>query len=151
MPVCNLDRALKLASTNGHAEAVSALLDFASRQGIDFSDVVTRWTVVSCIENGHVNVLEAIATVWRRAIVGFYLSHSGPYPLDLAVKQRQTDMVAALLRLGADASPNVSPKKGSGFGSSLLCLASRAEDPRMAGILLRHGAPATQSGALHQA
>lgn len=146
MPISNLDRALKLASTNGHAEAVSALLDFASRQGVEFSDAVTRWTVVSFIKNGHVDVLEATAAVWRREIVGFYLSHSGPYPLDLAVKQRQPDMVAALLRLGANASSNVSPKR-----VSLLCLASRAGDSRVTEILLRHGVPAAQSGALQQA
>lgn len=150
MPMSNLERAFICAANNGNAEAVSALLDFAIEQNISPSSIITRWAVQSIIINGYTTALEAMAAK-DPAAVNFYLSHAGPFPLDLAIKSRQTETVAVLLRLGADPSSTVSTDFGSANRPSLLSRPARTNNVRMLELLLAHGTPVYKSGALHEA
>lgn len=150
MPMSNLERAFICAANNGSAEAISTLLDFTLRQGVSPSSIITRWAVQSIIQKGHTAALEAMASKVPEA-VNFYLSHAGPFPLDLAVKRRQVEIVAVLLRLGADPSSKVSTDFGFKDRGSLLSLRSVTSDVRIVELLVAHGVPVGKSGALHSA
>lgn len=150
MPMSNLERAFICAANSNNAEAVSTLLDFTSRQGASPSSIITRWAVQAIIQNGYTHALEAMASR-DPGVVNFYLSHAGPFPLDLAVKRRQVETVAVLLRLGADPSSKVSTDFGYKDRGSLLSLRSVTNNIRMVELLVAHGVPVGNSGALHSA
>ena len=149
MPISNLERAIFKAAENGHAAAVSTLLDFASHQGVKPSSVIHRWVVDKTIKNGHAAVFEALASA-DPAVVTFPLGH-GTLPLDLAVAHRQTEVVAVLLQLGADPGPSASHRRAGSYGSSLLSRAAKPGGTRITELLLRHGVSPARSGALHLA
>jgi len=121
MPFLNLKRVLVHAATNGHAGAISVLLNFASQQDIDPSSIITYWAIVRSIENGHAAVIEAMASWDSAKIVNFHLGHSGPFPLDLAVRRGKVDVAAVLLDLGSDPSADLSPNRSR--ATETLCCA----------------------------
>ncbi|KAH8730361.1 ankyrin repeat-containing domain protein [Phaeosphaeriaceae sp. PMI808] len=150
MRILNLERALTVAAQNGHAAVVSTLLAFATDQDIEASDVITRSIINKIISGGHAAVFEALASV-DPDIINFPIGH-GTLPLYEAVRRRQTDVVAVLLELGADPLHPVEESKRIGsYNSSLMSLAAMDEGPRMTEMLLEHGAPIAQTGALHTA
>lgn len=146
----NLERALTRAAENGYAAVVSTLLTFAKQQGIDTSDIITRTTINKAIGGGKGAVFKALATA-DPDIINFPLGH-GVLPLYDAARRRQPDVVAALLELGADPLHPVAPSKELyPYSSCLLARAARAEGPRMTKLLLEHGVPVADTGALHVA
>ena len=146
MPMSTLVRAIIIAARDGHATAVSTLLSFASQQGIKPMSVIMRWPVDRAINNGHAAVFEAMASVDPK-VVTFPLGH-GNLPLAQAVKRRKTEVVAVLLKHGANP---IRTDRVMSYGSSLLSFAARAEGPRMTELLLKHGVSVACSGALHKA
>ena len=146
MPLSTLERAIIIAARDGHAAAVSTLLNFASQQGIKPMSVITRWAVDRAINNGHAPVFEAMISVDPK-VVTFPLGH-GNLPLVQAVKRRKTEVVAVLLQHGANP---LRTDKVMSYNSSLLSFAARAEGPRMTELLLKHGVSVACSGALHSA
>lgn len=152
MPFLNLKRVLVHAAKNGHAGAVSVLLGFASQQqDTDPSSIITYWAVWHAIENGHAAVIEAMAAWDPARIVNFHLGHSGPFPLDLAVRRGKVGVAAVLLRLGSDPSAKLSPSRSRGYRNSLLCRSAHSANPRMVQLLLEDGVAVAQSGALQAA
>ena len=150
MPMSTLERALNVASQNGHAGVVSILLDFATQQGVDHSNVITRSMITKAIHNGHAAVLEVLGYA-QPDIIHFSIDH-GTRPLYEAVKQGQTDVVAVLLELGADPLHPVPRGKILGsYNLSLMSFAAMSEGPRMIEMLLNHGVPIAQTGAIHTA
>lgn len=151
MRMSNLERALTAAARNGQAAVVSTLLTFATQQGMDASDVITRWTINKTIDGGHAAVFKALASADPNVINFPWLGH-GTRPLYEAVRRRQPDVVAVLLDLGADPlHPVDQSKRISNYNSSLLSLAAMAEGPRMTEMLLEHGLPIAHTGAIHSA
>lgn len=149
-PVSNLEWALELAAKNGHAAVASMLLAFAARQGIDASDLMTRLVVSKTIYGGHAAVLRVLASADPN-VVNFHMHH-GTLALYEAVRVRHTDVVAVLLEFGADPlRPVLPPRTVASYSSSLLSRAAMAEGPRMTALLLEHGVPIAQTGALHAA
>jgi ankyrin repeat protein len=150
MPISNLERALRAAAGNGQATVVSTLLDFASQQNIDASNVITRWTINKIIDGGHAAVFKALASA-DPDVINFPIGH-GTRPLYEAVKRRQPDIVVVLLELGADPlHPVEQSKQLSNYNSSLLSLAAMDDSPQLVEILLKHGLPIAHTGALHTA
>ncbi|KAF2152514.1 ankyrin [Myriangium duriaei CBS 260.36] len=150
MPMFNLERALNAGAWNGHAAVVSALLTFATQQGMHASDIITRWTINKTIFNGHAAAFKALASADPN-VINFSLGH-GTLPLYEAVRLRQPDMVAVLLELGADPLHPVEPSKNiEGFNSSLMSKAALCEGPRMTQMLLDYGVPIAHTSALHTA
>jgi ankyrin repeat protein len=150
MPISNLERALTTAAGNGQAIIVSTLLDFASQQGIDASDIITRWTINKTIDGGHAAVFKALASA-DPDVINFKLGH-GTRPLYEAVRRRQPDIVAVLLELGADPlHPVEESKQLWTYHSSLLSFAAMNDGPRVTEMLLKHGLPIADTGALHAA
>nr|POF13735.1 isoform 2 of ankyrin repeat and socs box protein 2 [Quercus suber] len=149
MPMSNVERTMIIAAKDGHAAAVSTLLAFTSQHGREYSSVISRWAVMRAIRNGHAAVFEALASA-DPTVANFHLSHEGA-PLDLAVRNRQTEVVAVLLRFGADPTRPMPPIHTKRYGSSLLSFAVRAKDLRTAEVLLQHGVPVARSGALQYA
>ena len=147
----NLERALTAAAQNGQAAVVFILLAFATHQGIDASDVITRSIINKIIDGGHVAVFKALASADPN-VINFPIGH-GTLPLYEAVRRRQTDVVAVLLELGADPLHPVveQSKKLGSYNSSLMSLAAMAEGPRMTEMLLEYGTPVAYTGALHSA
>lgn len=143
----NLVRAVIKASDAGHAAVVSTLLDFASQQGLEPSDVIMRWALDRAINNNHAAVLEAMAAADPEIVSSPILGH-GRLPLSQAIKRGKTEVVAVLLQLGADPIA-----QGSSFSYrlSLLSLAAHNTGPRITELLLKHGVPVARSGALHLA
>ena len=78
-PTLTLERLIIIAARDGHAAAVSKLLNFASQQGLKPSSVITRWAVDRAINNGHAAVIEAMASA-DPTVVTFPLGHSN-WPL----------------------------------------------------------------------
>jgi ankyrin repeat protein len=150
MKMPNIERAIIKAAENGHAAAVSTLLSFSSQQGLEASSVITRWAVDRTINNGHAAVFEALASADPTLVNSRILGHHRR-PLNQAVQRRQTEVVAVLLRLGADPIPSASTQGVGSYGSSLLYLAAKAKGTRMTELLLKHSVPVARSGALHLA
>ena len=151
MPRANLERALTAAAGNGHATIVSALLTFATQQGLNASDFITRWTINKTINGGHAAVFKAPASACPD-VINFPLGH-GTLPLYEAVRRRQHPaVVTVLLELGGDPfHPVAPPKKISSYNSSLLSYAAMAKGIRMTEILLGQGLPIAQTAAIHTA
>lgn len=151
MRTSNLERALNAAAGNGQAAVVSTLLTFATQQGMAASDVITRLTINKTINGGHGTAFKALASADPNVINFPYLGH-GTLPLYEAVRRRKPDVVAVLLELGADPLHPVAPSKRIwNFHSSLLSFAAMCEGPRMTEMLLEHGLPIADTGALHTA
>lgn len=148
--ISNLERASKAAALNGHAAVVSTLAAFATEHDVEISDIFHKITMMKIIKEGNGAVVKAIASA-DPDIVNMVLSHGGSLPIYEAVKLRKTDVVAALLECGADPLRPVISKSLGTYGSSLMSLAVRSRDPRMVELLLEHGGPVTQTGALHTA
>lgn len=146
----NLERALTKAAENGHAAVVSTLLTFATQQGIHTADIITRMIINKAIGSGQGAVFKALASA-DPDVINFPLGH-GVLPLWDAARRRQTDVVGALLELGADPLHPVAPSKELyPYSSALLARAARAEGPRLTELLLAHGVPVSNTGALHVA
>ncbi|KAF2872816.1 ankyrin repeat-containing domain protein, partial [Massariosphaeria phaeospora] len=150
-PTLNLDRCLIAAAQNGHAAVVSTLLAFGKHHSIDTSNETTMRTIITkIIRHGHAAVFKALATADPN-VVRFRFPH-GTLPLYEAVRQRETEVAAVLLELGADPLHPVQPSKEiGGYHSSLMSFAAFAEGPRMTELLLAHGCSLPFSAALHTA
>jgi ankyrin repeat protein len=149
-PTSNIERCLKAAAGNGHAAVMATVLAFAKTQSVDLSDFTTRSVVNTAISSGHGAVFEALASADPK-VINFPLPH-GALPLYEAARLRKPDVVAALLKLGADPLHPVGPsKKLASYHSSLLSHAAFSKGPRMTGMLLEHGIPIARTGALHTA
>lgn len=150
MPMSNLERALTVSAQNGQAAIVSTLLAFATNQGIDASNVISRSTINKTIGGGHAAVFKALASADPK-IINFPMGH-GALPLYEAVRRRKPDVVAVLLELGADPLHPVEQSKVlTTFNSSLMSRAAMAEGPRLTEMLLEHGTPIAHTGAIHTA
>jgi hypothetical protein len=79
----NLHRALSQAASNGHAEVVATLLQFAARQNNKLIDVVDREAVKACIEKDHIAVFEGLVAADPSFATFNY--HHERRPLDLAL------------------------------------------------------------------
>ncbi|KAJ0120412.1 Ankyrin-1 [Diaporthe amygdali] len=151
MRMSNLARALTAAAGNGQADVVSTLLTFATQQGLNASDLITRWTINKTINGGHAAVFKALASADPN-VINFPHLGDGRRPLYEAVKRRQPDVVAVLLELGADPFHPLGPSRTlASYNSSLLSLAAMARGPRMTKMLLEHGLPIAHTGAIHTA
>ncbi|KAI8941749.1 hypothetical protein NX059_002953 [Plenodomus lindquistii] len=151
MRTSNLKRCLIAAAQNGKAAIVSTLLAFAKNQGVNpLSEATARTMVNTIISGAHADVFRPLAAADPN-IVNFCLPH-GMLPLYEAAKRQRTDVVAVLLELGADPLHPVQQSKKLGrYNSSLLSVAAMAEGPRMVEVLLKHGCPIANTGALHTA
>ncbi|EPE28782.1 Ankyrin repeat-containing protein [Glarea lozoyensis ATCC 20868] len=152
MAAQNLVRAIIIAAKNGHDTVVRTLLDFVSQQGIKFESVLWRDALMYTIKNGHVAVFDAMASAWPGIVNSDLLCHRRR-PLYEALREDQAEIVAEMLRLGADVTPSADwgPKPLS-FNCSLLSVAARSrKGTRLTEVLLEHGVPIKGSGALHTA
>jgi ankyrin repeat protein len=148
--ISNLERALTVAAQNGQAAVVTTLLIFATNQGIDASEFITRSIINKIIVGGHAVVFKALVFAHPN-VINFPLDHD-TLPLYEAVRRRKTDVVAVVLELGADPLHSVEQSKRIGsYNSSLMSLAAMAEGPRMTEMLLERGVPVAHNGALHTA
>lgn len=150
MRMSNLERALIAAAQNGQAAVASTLLAFATQQGVDTSEVVTRFTINKAIYGGHAAVVKVLVSADPN-LLNLQIGH-GTSAIYEAAKRGQTDVVAVLLELGADPlHPIKSLRKVGSYNSSLLSFAAKAKGPRMTKIMLEHGVPVAHTGALHAA
>ncbi|KAK6422613.1 hypothetical protein LTR95_016658 [Oleoguttula sp. CCFEE 5521] len=101
MPYTNLQRVVLKTAINGHAEAVSMLLDFATQKcGLKPSDALTYWTVSQTVRAGQAAVLDVLIRA-DPEIVTQEMKYSG-LPLDEAVNRRKWGVVTVLLEHGAE-------------------------------------------------
>jgi ankyrin repeat protein len=149
MRISNLERALTVAAQNGQAIVVSTLLAFAKDQGLDISKVITRPIITKTIHGGQAAVFKALASA-DPDVINRDIDH-GTLPLYEAARKRQPDVVAVLLELGADPLHPVAKSKELGTFQRSLMGRAAAAGPRMTEILLEHGAPIVNTGALHTA
>lgn len=155
-PIRNIDWAIRQASENGHAAAVTALLAFTSRHDIklDISSAMFRVSIGRVIQKGYTDVFQAFVTAIP-AVVDNPCDHSS-IPLDLAIKRSQTDIVTIILEHGANLKPSMKTHEprymwGFSYRSSLLASAAGAKDPHIIELLLKHGLTPAGSGGLHRA
>ena len=144
MPMLNIQRLVTSAVYAGQVGALRTLLTFTSeQQGVDFPDVINRFAIGQAIRNGDADVMEALVPAYPQ-LLSREVGRDG-LPLSYAVTRGKTDVVAVLLKNGAK------PQTTGGYTTSLLSLSTRSSEPRMAELLLRHGAEIANSGALHHA
>jgi len=148
MPMLNLARFVIIAGKGGHAKALSTLYSFAAQHGVNFSDLRNRWALDRTIKSGNAAAVEAMVSADPEA-ASCRISH-GVWPLDLAMRQRNNEMVTVLLRHGANPSPAVNDRREA-LMASLLAIAATWKDKDMVQQLLDHGCPIPKSGALHRA
>ncbi|GAM90011.1 hypothetical protein ANO11243_080510 [Dothideomycetidae sp. 11243] len=121
--ISNLNRALFAAAGNGQAHVIPTLLSFATQQGMDWAEVITRRIIMRTIQSGNAAVLRALASA-DLSIINFPLGH-GALPLYEATRLRKPDVVAALLELSADPLHPLGPHREMGsFHTSLLSRAA---------------------------
>ncbi|OSS46580.1 hypothetical protein B5807_08346 [Epicoccum nigrum] len=144
----NLGIAILQAAENGHAAAVTALLDFASRNDIKASSVIDRKTVHKTITNGHVAVLEVLAAAAPK--VALHDDLHGNRPLDFAIKAGRVEIARVILQRCACRELSI-PGYGSSYGVSRLCKAARSRKTTMIELLIQHGYVVKGSGALQMA
>lgn len=150
MRISNIERAVTAAAGNGHATAVSTLLNFAKQQGMDASDAISRFTINKTIRGGHGAAMKAMAIAYPEVLT--FRVGMDSRPLYEAVRWRKYDVTAALLEAGADPfQPLRPPKTVATYHSSLLSHAAMSEGPRMTALLLEHGLPVAGTAALHTA
>ena len=142
-PMSNVERAIIQAARAGHAETISTLLAFVSQQGRKPLSMITYEAMMGTIEGGHADVLAAMAAA-DLGVINFYLSHSGPYPLDLAVARWKIPVVIKLLELGADPSFEIDRRRGSRYRTRIMSLAKR---PVLCDLLAKHGIYAAETEA----
>jgi ankyrin repeat protein len=144
----NLDRAILRAAENGHATAVSTLLDFASRNGVKASSVIDRETIKKTVANGHAAVFEVLAKA-EPTVATFDILH-GQRPLDLAIASHKIEVARVILQQGGGREfPN--PRHTPSYPSSRLCRAAGYTEKTMAELLIQHGYAVNGSGALQMA
>ena len=148
MKLSNLDTAISQAAENGHAAAVTALLDFASRNDIKASSMIDRRTIQKTIRNGHVAVMEVLAAAAPR--VALHDDIHGQRPLDIAIKAGRVEIARIILQ-GCRCRERSIPGYGSSYGVSRLCQAARKRETTMIELLIQHGYIVKGSGALQMA
>lgn len=137
-PMSHLQRIFYQAVDHNKPEAVAALLKFASEtKGVELSSLINNTSVYPPTSRGYTAVIEAMVLFYPK-VVNLYLSH-GFHALDNAVRVRQAEVAAALLKHGA--KPRAySVQSAAASGSSQLVK-----------LLLQYGTPINGTGALHQA
>lgn len=143
-PRSNLDRAILRAAENGHVEAVSVLLEFASQHSIKPLSVIDRDTVKATIENRHAAVFDVLATA-EPEIATHPDIHPQMEPLDWAMKLSDIELVRVILRHGGGAR-----RWHASIYTSRLSTAAR-KDKIFLELLLQEGHSVKNSGALHAA
>lgn len=156
MPLPNYEWAIRKAADNGQAEIVSALFAFAKQHRIKAFDIVDgcRPEIQRAVSRGDVPVFKAYMAAYPK-VVGYPLIH-GVGPLDVAVAKPRTELVALVLKGGANPQPhNPFLKRYNSYDASLLAKAAGASQPTEAlpitELLLKHGLAPAGSGGLHRA
>lgn len=144
----NLEIAILRAAENGHAAAVTALLDFASRNDIKASSVIDRKTIYKTVTNGHVAVLEVLAAAAPK--VALHDDIHGKRPLDFAIKAGKVEIARVILQRCTCREVSIRGY-GSSYGVSRLCQAARKREKTMTELLIQHGYVVKGSGALQSA
>jgi ankyrin repeat protein len=141
------ERAFETAALRGHANAVSTLLAFANRNGINDASL-TRRLAGKLIGRGHYPVIITIACA-NQDLVNSDIGH-GWLPLYEAARLGNTAIVAVLLEYGAD--PLLLPTRPIyKFKSTLMSYAAKAQGPQMTELLLKRGVRIFGTGACHSA
>ena len=144
----NLHQAILRAAENGHATAVSTLLDFASRHGVKPSSVIDRITIKRTIETGHAAVFEVLVSA--DPTVATHDDFQGRLPLDLAIASGEIEVARLILQHGGGRElPK--PRHKPTYPNSRLCKAVRSTKGAMTELLIQHGYAVQGLGALHMA
>lgn len=147
-PRLNLNMAIFRAAENGHASAVSVLLDFALRNGVKPLSVIHRDTIRISIQNGHAVVFNMLAKA-EPTVATFNIQH-GQRPLDLAIDSRKLEVAKVILaRGGGRQFPDGRPPPS--YRNSRMCRAARSSTQDMVELLIRYGYAVHGSGALQSA
>jgi hypothetical protein len=144
----NLYMAVLRAAENGHATAVSTLLDFGLRNGVKPSSVIDRVTIKKTIENGHDTVFEVLAMADPTVVT--HNDFQGKLPLDLAIAAGKVEVARVILQHGGGHKfPH--PRTPKSWESSRLSKAARSSEKAMTELLIQHGYTVRGTGALQMA
>nr|POE54259.1 isoform 4 of ankyrin-2 [Quercus suber] len=148
----NVDRAILRAAESGQIEAVSILLDFASRNGLKPLSVIDRDTVKVALQKGDVALFDVLATA--DSIVAIHNDiHPTERPLDWAIRTSNIELVKVILRHGGGQIPLTGRSHPISYalrGGSRLCNAAK-KSKTMTELLIQHGYAVQGSGALQAA
>jgi hypothetical protein len=144
----NVYQATLGAAENGHAIAVSTLLDFASRNDVKLSSAIDRVTIKKTVENGHADVFEVLAKASPN--VAIFDIIQGQRPLDFAIASNDVELAKVILQHGGGRE-FPSPRPTSSYRGSRLCRSVRSSESTMTTLLLQHGYAVQKSGALQMA
>ncbi|OQO06921.1 hypothetical protein B0A48_07487 [Cryoendolithus antarcticus] len=150
MPYTNLQRVVLKTAIDGHAKAMSMLLEFATKKcGLESTDALTYWTVSQTVRAGQAAVLDVLIRA-DPTILTQEMKYSG-LPLDEAFNRRKWEVVTVLLEHGIDARTLRKRPDYFSYRKHPLSLAPQAGGTRMAELLLAQKFPVKGSGALHSA
>ena len=107
------------AAENGHATAVSILLEFASRNGFNPRSVIDREIIKKTIENGHAAVFEVLAMA--DPTVATFNDFQGKRPLDLAIASNKDNVAAVVLQYGGGREFSIQHQHSSSYRQFRLC------------------------------
>lgn len=138
----NIDRAILRAAENRHVEAVSILLDFASRNGIEALKVIDRDTVKATLENRDAALFEVLATA-EPSVATYPDFHPLHHPIDWALKKSDVELLKVVIRHGGASSR----KRSHAF--RLQDAAKR--NMTLVKLMIEAGYATKGSGALHSA
>jgi ankyrin repeat protein len=144
----NVYQATLRAAENGHATAVSTLLDFASQNGVKLSSAIDRVTIKKTVENGHADVFEVLAKASPN--VAIFDIIQGQRPLDFAIASNDIELANVILQHGGGREIP-SPRPTSSYRNSRLCRAVTSTGTAMIELLLQNGYAVKASGALQMA
>ncbi|OIW32530.1 ankyrin [Coniochaeta ligniaria NRRL 30616] len=144
----NLYMAVLGAAENGHATAVSTLLDFGLRNGVKPSSVIDRVTIKKSIENGHAAVFEVLAMADPTVVT--HNDFQGKLPLDLAIAVGKVEVARVILQHGGGRK-FPAPRTPKTWVNTRLRNAARSSEKTMTELLIQHGYTVRGTGALQTA
>lgn len=155
--VSNVNRAILQAAENGHVEAVSLLLEFASLNTLSPTAVIDRETIKTVLQNGHAAIFDMLASA-DPSVVSHHDIHPTQRPLDFAIKCANSELVKIILQHGGGRESELLGLPRWSYSSlpyqgrdSRLCEAAR-RSTNMTQLLIEHGGyPVHGSGALQAA
>ncbi|KAF1920973.1 ankyrin repeat-containing domain protein [Ampelomyces quisqualis] len=148
MKKSNVYQATLRAAENGHATAVSTLLDFASQNGVKLSSAIDRVTIKKTVENGHADVFEVLAKASPN--VAIFDIIQGQRPLDFAIASNDVELAKVILQHGGGREIPM-PRPTSSYRGSRLCRSVKSSGTAMIELLLQGGYAVKMSGALQMA
>lgn len=148
MQIPNLARAISQATENGHVEAVSTILSFASQHEVKASSVIDREAIKKTIDRGDVAIFEVL--VKAEPSVATFDIIQGRRPLDFAIASNNVELAKVILKHGGGRE---FPKAGhkSSYRNGRLCQAANSKDKVMTELMIQHGYTVKESGALQMA